>query len=109
MPTDHPGAALVLDGSGFPRSGKLFPGNVSESNIGWLKEQGYRYLVASRKRSPPKRCQGKESMLNKSSQKRGRQRFIITLKPTSRKNMMRWILLHNLAQFKKYTPDLAVV
>ncbi len=69
---------LVLDGSGFPRSSKLFPGNVSEpesleemlghlqcrkgsivvmdagiaseSNITWLKEQGYRYLVVSRKR-----------------------------------------------------------
>ncbi len=69
---------LVLDGSGFPRSSKLFPGNVSEpqslekmlgalqcrkgsavvmdagiaseSNIAWLKQQGYRYLVVSRKR-----------------------------------------------------------
>ncbi len=69
---------LVLDGSGFPRSSQLFPGNVSEpeslemmlgslqcrkgsvvvmdagiaseSNITWLKEQGYRYLVVSRKR-----------------------------------------------------------
>lgn len=69
---------LVLDGSGFPRRSQLFPGNVSEpqtladmlgtlqcgqggtvvmdagiaseANIGWLKDNGYRYLVVSRKR-----------------------------------------------------------
>jgi len=69
---------LVLDGSGFPRRSQLFPGNVSEpqtledmlarlqcskdgtvvmdagiateANIAWLKDQGYRYLVVSRKR-----------------------------------------------------------
>ncbi|MGV6852234.1 MAG: IS1634 family transposase [bacterium] len=69
---------LVLDGSGFPRRSQLFPGNVSEAgtlqmmlrqlhsqsgpiiimdagiatqaNIDWLKENGYRYLVVSRKR-----------------------------------------------------------
>ncbi len=69
---------LVLDGSGFARRSQLFPGNVSEpqtletmldslngdkthtvvmdagiateANIQWLREQGYRYLVVSRKR-----------------------------------------------------------
>lgn len=69
---------LVLDGSGFPRSSAFFPGNVSEpatlqdmltrlnacpgstvvmdagiaseDNIHWLIENGYRYLVVSRKR-----------------------------------------------------------
>lgn len=69
---------LVLDGSGFPRKSQLFPGNASEpqtlqtmlegldgrsgstvvldagiaseENIQWLVEQGYRYLVVSRKR-----------------------------------------------------------
>ncbi len=69
---------LVLDGSGFPRKSQLFPGNASEpqtlqtmldgldgragstvvldagiaseENLLWLKEQGYRYLVVSRKR-----------------------------------------------------------
>ena len=69
---------LVLDGSGFPRKSKIFPGNASEpqtlrtmleglngrsgstvvldagiaseENIEWLVEQGYRYLVVSRKR-----------------------------------------------------------
>jgi len=69
---------LVLDGSGFPRRSQLFPGNVSEpqtledmlgrlqcgksstvvmdagiateANIAWLKDQGYQYLVVSRKR-----------------------------------------------------------
>ncbi len=69
---------LVLDGSGFPRSSKLFPGNVSEpttlkemldrlqchkgstvimdagiaseENVTWLRQEGYRYLVVSRKR-----------------------------------------------------------
>ncbi len=69
---------LVLDGSGFPRTSKIFPGNAaeaktlkrmltglgaeagtivvmdagiaSEDNIQWLREHGYRYLVASRKR-----------------------------------------------------------
>ncbi len=70
---------LVLDGSGFPRSSKLFPGNATESdtlenmlsslnarkdsivimdagiaseeNITWLVGNGYRYLVVSRKRN----------------------------------------------------------
>lgn len=69
---------LVLDGSGFPRTSRIFPGNVtegdtletmlaglgvargaivvmdagmaSEDNINWLKDNGYRYLVVSRKR-----------------------------------------------------------
>ncbi len=69
---------LVLDGSGFPRNSKIFPGNVSEAgtletmlsdlncrkggivvmdagiaseeNIRWLVAHGYRYLVVSRKR-----------------------------------------------------------
>jgi transposase len=69
---------LVLDGSGFPRTSELFPGNASEpetlevmltrldsregstvvmdagiaseENITWLVEHGYRYLVVSRKR-----------------------------------------------------------
>ena len=69
---------LVLDGSGFPRKSQLFPGNASEpqtlqsmleglggragstvvldagiaseENLLWLTEQGYRYLVVSRKR-----------------------------------------------------------
>ncbi|MEN8133009.1 MAG: IS1634 family transposase [Pseudomonadota bacterium] len=69
---------LVLDGSGFPRNSRIFPGNVtegdtletmlaglgvvrgaivimdagiaSEDNINWLKDNGYRYLVVSRKR-----------------------------------------------------------
>ena len=69
---------LVLDGSGFPRSSEVFPGNASEpetlehmltqlnsqtgstvvmdaglaseDNIAWLVAQGYRYLVVSRKR-----------------------------------------------------------
>jgi len=69
---------LVLDGSGFPRTSKIFPGNASEpqtlqimlegleastsstvimdagiaseENIAWLVEQGYRYLVVSRKK-----------------------------------------------------------
>ena len=72
---------LVLDSSGFPHHSQIFPGNASEpqtlaqmladlnarpgtivvldaglaseENITWLKEQGYRYLVVSRKR---KRC-----------------------------------------------------
>ncbi|MDX8383547.1 MAG: IS1634 family transposase [Ghiorsea sp.] len=71
--------ALMLDSSGFPRSSKVFAGNAgeaatlkemvetlvkidsnplivmdagisTEANITWLKEQGYRYLVVSRKR-----------------------------------------------------------
>ena len=71
--------ALVLDGSGFPRSSRIFKGNVSEpvtlkemvqsltgnrtdplivmdagiatrENLEWLKERGCRYLVVSRKR-----------------------------------------------------------
>ena len=69
---------LVLDGSGFPRASEFFAGNASEpdtlqamltglnscagstvvmdagiaseANITWLREQGYRYLVVSRKR-----------------------------------------------------------
>jgi transposase len=69
---------LVLDGSGFVRRSRMFEGNVSEAatlegmlqgldappgalvimdrgiatedNIGWLVEQGYRYLVVSRER-----------------------------------------------------------
>ena len=69
---------LVLDSSGFPRKSKIFPGNASEpqtlqtmleglggstrstvildagiaseENIVWLVEQGYRYLVVSRKK-----------------------------------------------------------
>lgn len=69
---------LVLDGSGFPRRSRIFPGNASEpqtlevmltglqaargtivvldaglaseANIDWLKENDYRYLVVSRKR-----------------------------------------------------------
>ena len=69
---------LVLDGSGFPRASEFFSGNAiepdtlqamltglnsrpgstvvmdagiaSEANITWLREQGYRYLVVSRKR-----------------------------------------------------------
>ncbi|MCP5019596.1 MAG: IS1634 family transposase, partial [Ketobacter sp.] len=69
---------LVLDGSGFPRKSRIFPGNVtegdtlermlaglgvargaivvmdagiaSEDHIDWLKDNGYRYLVVSRKR-----------------------------------------------------------
>lgn len=69
---------LVLDGSGFPRSSRIFSGNASEpatlkmmlcdlkaaqgtivvldagiaseENIAWLKEQDYHYLVVSRKR-----------------------------------------------------------
>lgn len=70
---------LVLDGSGFPRHSEVFTGNVaepktleemlkglraspeaivvmdaglaSEANIAWLKQQGHRYLVVSRKRT----------------------------------------------------------
>ena len=71
--------ALVLDSSGFPRSSKMFAGNVGEAatleemvealphheksplivmdagiatekNLAWLKEKGWRYLVVSRKR-----------------------------------------------------------
>jgi len=69
---------LILDGSGFVRSSQVFPGNISEAgtlqqmldalhapegalvvmdrgiaseeNITWLQENGYRYLVVSRKR-----------------------------------------------------------
>lgn len=69
---------LVLDGSGFPRASRIFPGNASEpktlrtmlenlngragstvvldagiasqANLDWLVEQGYRYLVVSRRR-----------------------------------------------------------
>lgn len=69
---------LVLDGSGFPRASRIFPGNAAEpvtletmltglkatqgttvvldaglateDNIAWLKANGYRYLVVSRKR-----------------------------------------------------------
>ena len=71
--------ALLLDSSGFPRSSKMFAGNVGEAatlaemvdalpyhgkapvivmdagiatekNLAWLKEKGWRYLVVSRKR-----------------------------------------------------------
>jgi hypothetical protein len=70
---------LVLDGSGFVRRSRMFPGNVAESttlagmleglmapkgalvimdagiataaNVAWLKEQEYRYLVVSRERT----------------------------------------------------------
>jgi len=70
---------LVLDSSGFPRRSEIFAGNISEgdtlkdmltglgaskgvmvildagiaseANIQWLAEQGYRYLVVSRKRN----------------------------------------------------------
>ena len=70
--------ALVLDSSGFPRKSQIFPGNASEpqtlqemlqaldgrkgstvvldagiateENIQWLVENGYHYLVVSRKR-----------------------------------------------------------
>ena len=70
---------IVLDSSGFPRVSKIFPGNVSEpqtlqqmlailkttkeavivmdagisteENITWLKDNGYEYIVVSRKRS----------------------------------------------------------
>jgi len=70
---------LVLDGSGFPRKSKIFAGNVSEGdtletmltgldaskkamvimdagiatedNVQWLSDNGYRYLVVSRKRT----------------------------------------------------------
>ncbi len=69
---------MVLDGSGFPRRSDIFPGNISEpktledmllalgaasnatvvmdagfateNNITWLKDQGYKYMVVSRKR-----------------------------------------------------------
>ena len=69
---------LILDGSGFPRKSRIFPGNASEpatlevmltglqatqgavivldagiateDNISWLKAHDYRYLVVSRKR-----------------------------------------------------------
>jgi transposase len=69
---------LVLDGGGFPRASQIFPGNASEpktlqkmlenlngragstvvldagiasqANLDWLVEQGYRYLVVSRRR-----------------------------------------------------------
>lgn len=72
---------LVLDGSGFPRHSRIFPGNASEprtlaqmlsglharagttvvldaglateENIAWLREHDHRYLVVSRKR---RRC-----------------------------------------------------
>lgn len=69
--------ALVLDGSGFPKKSQIFKGNVSEAstlekmlelvskeavvvmdagiatedNIKWLTDNGYKYLVASRKRA----------------------------------------------------------
>jgi transposase len=69
---------IILDSSGFPKSSKIFPGNVSEpqtlqqmlttlkttkeativmdagiateDNITWLKDNGYEYIVVSRKR-----------------------------------------------------------
>ena len=69
--------ALVLDGSGFPKKSHIFKGNVAEGqtleqmvslsskeaiivmdagiatedNITWLQDNGYKYLVASRKRN----------------------------------------------------------
>jgi hypothetical protein len=74
---------LVLDSSGFVRRSKMFAGNVAEAstlaemvtglgapkgalvimdagiataaNIVWLKAQGYRYLVVSRRARPPVR------------------------------------------------------
>lgn len=70
---------IILDSSGFPKSSKIFPGNVSEGqtlqqmlstlkttkeativmdagiateeNITWLKDNGYEYIVVSRKRN----------------------------------------------------------
>ena len=78
--SDRPLVALgmVLDSSGFPRRSDIFPGNISEpktlksmllsleasknatvvmdagfateENISWLKEQGYQYIVVSRKK-----------------------------------------------------------
>ena len=71
--------ALVLDASGFPKSSEIFPGNArepetlekmltalqhdtpsptvvldagiaTEENVAWLSEQGYHYVVVSRKR-----------------------------------------------------------
>jgi hypothetical protein len=70
---------LVLDSSGFPKKSKIYPGNVSEQatlkemleglegdkksivvmdagiateqNIEWLTQEGYRYIVVSRKRN----------------------------------------------------------
>ncbi len=72
--------ALVLDGSGFPKRSEIFPGNAcepntlsrmietlnttghssptivldagiaTEANVAWLTEQGYGYVVVSRKR-----------------------------------------------------------
>ena len=71
--------ALVLDASGFPKKSKIYPGNVSEQatlkemietlegdkqsiivmdagiatekNIEWLQQDGYQYIVVSRKRN----------------------------------------------------------
>jgi transposase len=69
--------ALVLDASGFPKRSQLYQGNVSEpvtlevmikntskdaiivmdagiateDNVAWLSEQGFKYLVVSRKRN----------------------------------------------------------
>jgi transposase len=71
--------ALVLDASGFPKKSKIYPGNVSEQatlkemievlegdkqsiivmdagiatekNIEWLQQEGYQYIVVSRKRN----------------------------------------------------------
>ncbi len=71
--------ALVLDGSGFPKRSRVFAGNAgeagtlqemltelaaptgatvvmdagiaSEANLAWLTEQGYRYVVVSRKQT----------------------------------------------------------
>jgi Transposase DDE domain len=70
---------MVLDSSGFVRRSKMFPGNIAESstlhdmlkgldapqgalviidagiatetNLAWLREQGYRYLAVSRERT----------------------------------------------------------
>ena len=71
--------AMVLDASGFPKTTKIYPGNVSEQatlkemleglkadkqsivvmdagiatekNIEWLQQEGYKYIVVSRKRN----------------------------------------------------------
>ena len=79
-PSDYPylTLGLVLDGSGFIRRSEVFPGNIAEgstfqtilqglqapgnalvvmdrgvateANLAWFRENGYRYLVVSRKR-----------------------------------------------------------
>ena len=75
---------MVLDSSGFPRRSDIFPGNISEpktlksmllsleasknatvvmdagfateENISWLQEQGYQYIVVSRKKHSDISC-----------------------------------------------------